>query len=150
MDAAVKPKVERKKLLSLRQKWEYRITKMSPEMKQLFVSNILVGLPIQHCCALAGISENCFYDWMKDGERYLTSREPNPNHEDFAEFYLAIQEARAEWQKEILLRSFQGAKFQPNWVRDMTLLERRDRVNWGRNDWANSGDRMPDSDMKYL
>lgn len=96
-------------------------------------------LPVKDACALIGLFENTHYRWMRLGKEYITYREEEEDDDlilnrnrHFADYYLAINRAIANMRKRLIDRSFEPDSLRPTWVRDMTILERRDRENWSR------------------
>jgi len=115
---------------------------------------ILEGLPIDRTCDYLGISTASYYNWKDKGERYLNqlhdSKGPQYREdEDCAVFVQAVVRAKATWQLEILRRSF-GDQNKATWIRDMTMMERRDRPNWGRNESLIAVTSAPLPDDSYL
>ncbi len=148
-----KKKKTRKKIVLVKN--ALRITrKCTPRLIKECVKLILEGLPIESVCDFLTISRSAYYDWKEKGERYLdqsyTSRNPEyPEDEPCAIFVQAVIRARASWQRAILQRSFQDAN-KATWIRDMTMLERRDRAIWGRNETVSVIDAPPLPDDSYL
>lgn len=96
------------------------------------------GLPVESVCAYLGITEHTYYDWKEKGEKYLielhSGRGPEfPEDHLEARFMLAVVKARASLELE-LVRDLKDEKALARWVRNMTILERRFRTSWGRNE----------------
>jgi hypothetical protein len=111
-------------------------------------------LPIERTCDYLGISTASYYDWKDKGERYLNQLHDKkgpqyPEDEDCAAFVQAVVQAKAAWQLGILRRSF-GDQNKATWIRDMTMMERRDRPNWGRNESFVAVTSAPLPDDSYL
>ena len=106
------------------------------------------GLPITKCCQLMGISRQCYYLWVRKGQEFLKERKPD-KYAINALFVESIDRAVAKWQLHILDRSFQDA-YSANWVRDITLLERRDREHWSRSEIVNHKEHTVDPDERFL
>lgn len=140
----------RKQIMDVRDWYQQRQQKVTEEVVQSFEDNLRIGLPTNHCCALADISVETFMRWMKFGKEYVhgedTSRESGP---DYARFYLAVTRAQAAWVRKKVER-LDGERYDPNWVRDTTLLERRDRSNYGRQDNQSGRYGNADPDMRFL
>lgn len=132
-----------------------RITrKVTDKLIRECVELILEGLPIDAVCDYLTISRSAYYDWKEKGERFLdqsfTGRKVQyPEDETCAVFVQAVIKAKATWQRAILARSFQDRN-KATWIRDMTMLERRDRANWGRNETVSVIDAPPLPDEAYL
>lgn len=133
-----------------------RPAKISERLIKNCVELILEGLPINRTCDYLGITQDSYYDWRKKGEKWLletdSGQKPEfPEYEIHALFVNCVVKARAEWQLEILRRSMQDdSKKSSMWIRDMTLMERRDRENWGRSETVFSSEAAPLPDESYL
>jgi hypothetical protein len=104
--------------------------------------NIRGGLPVEPSCLLAGITPGTYYLWelagkealeLGPGTTYYGNRHVRRNDEH-VEFYLRIERAKAQYQQSVVSRSINTDRYNPNWVRDMGILERRYRRDWGRFD----------------
>ena len=132
------------------------MSKISEKLIARCVELILEGLPINRSCDYLGITQDAFYDWKQRGEKYLqeiyTGRKPEyPEYEIFGLFVNCVVRAKAEWQLELLRRSMQDESTKSSmWIRDMTLMERRDRSNWGRSESVTITDSAPLPDESYL
>lgn len=130
--------------------------KLNEKLIQECVELILEGLPINRTCDYLGITQDSFYDWKARGEKWLreihAGQEPEyPEYELHGLFVQCVVRAKAEWQLEIQRRSMQiKSKHSSMWIRDMTLLERRDRGNWGRSEIVSVTDAAPLPDESYL
>lgn len=131
-----------------------RITrKVTDKLIRDCVELILEGLPIDAVCDYLTIGRAAYYNWKEKGERFLDQsytdrRVQYPEDEQCAIFVQAVIKAKASWQRAILERSFQERN-RATWVRDMTMLERRDRANWGRNETVSVIDAPPLPDEAY-
>lgn len=115
---------------------------------------VLEGLPIMRVCDYLGISNATYYDWKDRGERYLNQQYSDagpqyPEDESYAVFVQAVVRSKAEWQLAILRRSF-GSLNKATWIRDMTMMERRDRAHWGRSETISHVAQAPLPDEAYL
>lgn len=95
-------------------------------------------IPQKDACHLIGLFESTHWRWMKQGKDYIAAYEedwdtkPAKSHRMYGDYYTAINKAIAECRRKIIERSLEPDKLIPTWVRDMTILERRDRDNWSR------------------
>ena len=94
---------------------------------------IIEGNPIDVACDLVGVSLATYSTWIKRGEVYesmVLTGEEVPADERYYSFMLRMRKARAVWlrRRVVLL----GQDRTPYWQRDLALLERRDRLNWGK------------------
>lgn len=124
-------------------------TKCTDKMIDDFCGLLYKGLPVDKCCDILRITEQTYYNWLKWGEAYMQDRELK-KHKVYMEFILSIKEVLARWQLKILDRSLDLNRYHPGWVKDMTMLERRDRENWGRNAVGISTDQGYSPDEKFL
>ncbi len=146
--------IKRKPLKSIRALYRHTNSKCTLEVIQIVTENLFIGLPATHCCHLAGISVDTFYRWCDEGQKYLEAKEDEevPNSWELsAEFYLAIHKSIALWQKKKIEQSLDCERFNMNWSRDLTLLQRRDRTNWGANNTSDTnGSTSTVSDDRFL
>ena len=139
--------MERKPLARKRMKtvvsFFYRSSeRVRPDVLRVVEQHMAEGLPVEPACLLAGITPGTYYLWELAGKEYLelgpgTTYYGNRHvrrNEEHAEFYLRIERARALYQQVVIRRSINTDKYNPNWVRDMSVLERRYRKDWARYD----------------
>jgi len=106
-----------------------------PEIIDQLIDLILEGLPLDQCCHVVGMSLDNLYKWKKYSQQF---RDNNGKPEGYEKYYNAIKKldhATGIWQLGLVRRSF-GESNNPFWIRDMTILERRDRKNWGKTEPA--------------
>lgn len=133
-----------------------RPPKLTEKLIEDCVELILEGLPINRTCDYLGITQDSFYDWKQRGEKWLqevsSGHKPEyPEYELHGLFVQCVVRAKATWMLEILRRSMQNASKKTSmWIRDMTLMERRDRSNWGRSETVSITDSAPLPDDSYL
>lgn len=113
-----------------------RPTKCTPELTEEFCHYIKRMLPAERVNGLLGISNTSYYQWNRLGLDYEQAMEegnkPIASHRVFYKFMQSVNRAKAQYMLHVIDRSFASDKASMHWQRDMTLLERRDRVNWGR------------------
>jgi len=107
-------------------------------LQNQMVSHIEDLLPVEDACALIGLLQSTHYRWMKNGKVYIescdtdTTESPIKEHLRYAAYFMAINKALAKFRQKLINRSFVPDKLEAGWIRDMTILERRDRQVWGR------------------
>lgn len=148
--ATPKPKRPRRRLANTYDLYWKKNGTVTPETLAEVERYLLKGLPIIHICGLVGLSEESYYKWLRFGKAYFESDDPLPHHEHYGAFYQMHHRATAAWQMDIIDRSLTGDQYKAVWVRDMTILERRDRANWGRDDKYNGQRGGADPDMKFV
>lgn len=110
------------------------------------------GLPVNHACALLYITESTWYTWERRGRNALEGRPESSRPKDealYSLFYQEIKKAQATYQLNKLRTSLNLRRYAPNWARDLTILERRDRANWGR-DTASGNRGVVAPDERFL
>ena len=75
-------------------------------------------------CALVGVSEHSFYNWLNRGERELLEGEDSP----YTRFFQSIKKAAAMAEADHLQKGLQGKM---GWQAHFTFLERRYPSRWG-------------------
>ena len=129
-----------------------RPTKLTPECQAKIVDIISKGNYLITACQIAGIDKATYLRWIERGEQ-----ESNNGGGFYCDFCLAIKKAESEAEAERLSRITEagvGGKLyktitytrkdgtevveevltQPQWLADMTTLERRHPERWGRKD----------------
>lgn len=140
--------VARVKLISAHMRFTGRNSKLTMEMLKEIVQHLTDGLPVMHACNIVGITEDTWYRWQKQGELYLQTGAPE-EYEVFGIFTEEVKKAISTWQLNLVKR-LNGEQYKPTWVRDVTLLERRDRGHWGRSDAARTGGTNVAPDERFL
>jgi len=121
---------------------------MSPDLIRQTVTLVRRGLPFDSICDYLGIDHKQFMEWKQAGEAYLISDTP-PHHAPYGEFVVELKRAIAEYRLVMIERLHKKGNLQ--WFRDLMVLERRDRRNWGKNDpFGGMMDTTPPPDEKFL
>lgn len=125
--------------------------KLTEEIANKIEELLLLGTPEGICFNYLSIARRTYWNWKRWGQDYLDAadEDKNPLHRRYAKFVLRVNRATAEWQVRLLRRSFQGT-YQPTWVRDMALLERRSRTEWGKKEEDKARHETYDPDESYL
>ena len=108
------------------------------------------GLPIDAACDYLGVATASLYHWVKQGKAYLDSEVTQriEEHAACADFVMALRRATAEYRLERVDRLHRSSG--KTWIREMTILERRDRKNFGRRDPAGGDEERYDPDERFL
>jgi len=107
---------------------EGRPTLCTPEVQDIMVESVSMGLPIRFACDRAGISAQSHYEWVKRG-----AEEEQP-YSDYAD---AIKKARAD-AVLVRLSRIDAAAEAGAWQADMTYLERVYPDEFGRKEIVRS------------
>jgi hypothetical protein len=101
-------------------------------------------MPLNAICDLLGVPASKFWSWRKRGDNWIDGNGEPEEDSVYGEFVLATRKAFATYQRGCIRRLHTDGN--KDWVRIMTILERRDRANWGRNDPQGGveDDRNPD------
>jgi hypothetical protein len=128
-------------------------TVLTEKLIQEIVDLILEGMPHYMACRYLCICVNTMYSWKSRGESYINTlsngSKPDPEDEIYALYVLLTEKAFAQWQLKLLRRSFRD-KSSATWIRDMTMLERRDRTHWGRSERVEQASAPPLPDEAYM
>ncbi|MFA4971966.1 MAG: hypothetical protein WC683_05085 [bacterium] len=115
-----------------------RPTKLTPAIQKSITDMISLGNYIETASALAGISKNTLYDWLRRGAREKQRLHDNPRarmkkkEAPFVEFSDSVERALAESESVDIGYIATAAKTQ--WQAAAWRLERRFPDRWGRKD----------------
>lgn len=102
-----------------------RPTKFTPEIVATILDAVKAGNYIETASALAGISKDTFFAWLKKG-----ARAPHGEYRDFSD---AIKKAMAYSEALDVMRIGKAAN-SGNWQAAAWRLERKFHDRWGRKD----------------
>ena len=100
---------------------------------EVFSEHLEDGIPVDVVCDLVGVSIRTYNHWVRKGEAYeesLIHGTDCDEDKEYHQFLVEVRRAQAIWKKERVLRL--NRELTPIWQKELALLERRDRVNWGR------------------
>jgi len=107
---------------------EYTITQICLQVRD--------GVPARDAVWLLGYSENRHHAWMRRGVQAREDLEAGmkltKEQMAFAVYYREVKKAEAYFRRRCINRSLTVDYFAETWIRDMTILERRDKEHWGR------------------
>ena len=148
----------RKQVLSVAQARMQRSYKMDETMKERFLLAISKGMSETKACAYARINTTTYFSRKKQSLEYLlTGIPPNDtassNYEEWAAFIEDVECVMAEHEMNLIddaldVDSDKGNK--AYWARNMTILERRNRADWGKNETLNHNIGTFDRDERFL
>lgn len=143
------PGVERHKLKKSSGPAPGTTTILDRRIIKQFCKLIYRGLPADGACDYMGISPSSFWAWLRKGEKFITGGQGTAGADKiYGEFVMRFRRASARFRLRVIKRMDKTGG--PQWVRDMTILERRDRKNFGRNEPMGGGDDDFDADDKFL
>ena len=131
-------------------------TKLNMRLQAWMVHYLSVMIPIRDACHLLGLFEATHYRWIQLGREFIQSREENwkdkPAEKNFkyAKYFQAVQQASAQMRQRVIARSLNTNKYKIGWTRDITILERRDRGNWGKQLEISNQETEMDPDESFL
>lgn len=126
-----------------------------PELNDRFVKGFCAlikrGLPVDGVCDYLGVASRVFWGWMKRGEIYLDGDGEPKQYAMCGKFILLLRKATAEYRLTLVdsLHSREAGRGQA-WIRDMAILERRDRKNFSRETPAGGTMESFDPEEKFL
>lgn len=122
---------------------------ISTALLRQFTSLIRRGLPFDSVCDFVGLDSATFWLWMKKGDRYLEG--DDGDDEDLAPYGLFVRGVRKAFAEFKLQVIDQLMKEKPTtWMRDIAILERRDRRNWSRLEIAGGSEDGINPDDRFL
>lgn len=106
------------------------------------------GLPLDGCCDYLGISTTAFLEWRRKGELYGRQPKVPKEYRLYVRLWLKTRRAHAIYRLE-RQRRLNDPKNR-DWVRDLAILERRDRLNYGKKEPEGGGMEDFDPDERFL
>lgn len=128
-------------------------TKLTNELLSQVCIFLQEGLPPTTACEYIGISYSTHFRWVNQGAQYIDALDegntpPRLEWKIYAIYLLEIKKAIAKYLKTKIDNV--NGDFTPAWVRDITVLERRDNKNWGRNVTTIQKDESKNPDESFL
>ena len=103
-----------------------RRTKLTPELQTTIIEGLRLGNYAIVAAQFAGISESCYYKWIRRGEDDMAAGDDTK----FAQFVQSIKHAEAEAETRAVAQVMQAG--QDSWQASMTYLERKFPGRWSR------------------
>ena len=97
-------------------------TKCTPEIQEIMLESVSMGLPIRFACDRAGISHAAHYDWLRRAEN---------GEQPYLDYSSAMKKAKAN-AVLVRLSRIDAAAEAGAWQADMTYLERVYPDEFGR------------------
>ena len=108
-----------------------RPTKLTPELQEKIVTHIKNGNYIDDSCMAVGISDECYYNWLRLAEAYDNGNGDRiEEHSVYSDFSAAVKRAQAEAITAIVAEVRDHVP--KEWAAGITILERRFPAKWGR------------------
>jgi len=111
-----------------------------------FTSLVERGLPLDGVCDYLGLPGITFFNWLRKGDAYLTGNGELKEYRMYGEFVRLLRKATAKYRL-ILVDRLHGDE---DWIRCMTILERRDRRNFSRKEPSGGGEESLNPDERFL
>lgn len=128
-----------------------RRTLLNDMVAEEIVMSLRAGATFKHACGAAQVAPRTGLSWLEKGEAYDRAveegREPNPDHEAFADFKARVEQARNSARVAAagtIMRAIFGdivrepdgtiveVRREPDWKAAAWFLERTDPAEWGR------------------
>ena len=105
------------------------------DKKQRLLNHILQGNYIEPSCIAEGIHPSTFYNWQRWAEEYANNPNNGNEHKKiYFEFFEELKRAEAKAEVELVGVVKKASDKPQYWAAGMTMLERRHRDRWGRQD----------------
>jgi hypothetical protein len=112
-----------------------------------FCKLIRQGLPADGVCDYLGINPATYYHWLAKGKLYEAGDEEPKEFAVYGKFVRAFRKATAAYRLKVTRGAHRDSNY---WVRDVTILERRDRKTWGKNEPPGGSEEERDPDDSFL
>lgn len=103
-------------------------TKCTNEMIKALSNYIANGVAIKYAVDAVGISEDCFYKWMKLGREDKAIEKPS----NYRKFFESITKIRADFISEAIENIKKSGKSRKNWQANTWLLEKLYSAGYGK------------------
>jgi hypothetical protein len=121
---------------------------LDEEMIRRFCRLIKKGLPPDAVCDYLNISRSAFWNWITKGESFRNGDGEPKEYQLYGAFVGEFRRATALYRLRRL-----NALHRPGnnlWAREMTILERRDRKNFSRNEMPGGSVESIQPDERFL
>lgn len=108
---------------------------------------VKMGLPTDACCDLLGIAPTTWYLWRAKGEKYINGDGEPAHYRKYGMFVAMLRKAMAEYRLGLNMKLHGD---EGDWVQAMTILERRDRRHFSRNEPQGGDEQEYQPDDRYL
>lgn len=145
LTATKKPKAKKKKR---REKMVVALRRLDEQLIERFCRLIREGLGFEAACDYLSIPHSTFWMWKRKGDLYFEGGGDVQELELFGKFVQDIRKAYSTFLRETTLNlKLDDSK---TWTKWCTILERRDRNNWGRSESANQHQEIYAPDERFL
>lgn len=122
-------------------------TILDDKLSEDFAGLVEEGIPIDAICDYLGLETSTFWDWKRKGEHYHNSGQSPPRYAVFGEFVRQLRRASAVY-RITRVRKLHNSK--TIWVREMAILERRDKASFSRKEPPGGSLESYDPDEKFM
>jgi hypothetical protein len=120
---------------------------LNEELTKRFCRLIRRGLPPDSVCNLLGISGRTFWVWMQRGMQFIEGDREPKEWAIYGYFYFQYKKAHGVFMLRVHKDLSKDVRY---WAKHMTILERRDRRNYGRYDQPGGDDTSMEPDERFI
>ncbi len=113
-----------------------------------FCGYLKEGMPIDSICDYMSVDGTTFYDWVRKGEGWIDGGQDDKATEVYGLFVQQMRKESANYRFTLVRRLSRPANRQ--WRRELAILERRDRRNYGKQEQAGGTIDEYNPDEKFL
>ena len=106
------------------------------------------GLPLEVACDFLCLPTATFWVWSRRGDQWLKNDQLPKKDKIFGMLVMSYKRALAEYKGTMIQRMNNSENNM--WVRDMTILERRDRKNFSKIDPQGGAEEDYDPDERFM
>ncbi len=137
---------ERVRIIKTDRRMEARNTICTNKVIRDVAELVEEGHPIDAICDYLGINPAQFHTWKRKGDAYIRAGNSPPNYHQYGRFCRAIKKGLAAYRMA-RVRLLHNSK---DWVREMAILERRDRRHFSRAEPAGGDETEIDTSERYV
>jgi len=121
---------------------------LTEKLVRQFCDLIAQGHPPDAVCDYLLVPKTSFHRWLRFGELYIEGNQEPKEHWIFGKFVAEFRRAGARYRVSMVNRLHTSSK--RTWIRDLAILERRDRRHFGRNEPSGGAEEVHTPDERFL
>lgn len=131
---------------SKRKSWP--VTALTDELITEFMVWVKKGIPLDAICDYLSIDNGVFWKWVREGEKWIKGDGEPPDKERCGAFVVELKKSSAEYRMRLIKELHD--KNNLSWSKQLAILSRRDRKNFGVTEIQGGDDSSFNPDERFL